>query len=179
MGQQVDEIVVGIADCRVANVPGQVLATYALGSCIGLSVYDPVVVVGGLLHFMLPDSTIDSVRGRENPYMFADTGIPLLLQTVYGKGASKRRLVVQAVGAAQMMDPRNVFEIGKRNYQALRRILWKAGILLHTEAIGGVKSRTVRLEIGTGRVWLQEGGEQRELARGLPPKGGNSWHTAS
>src|ERR1035438_3159463 len=66
-GQPVDEIVVGIADCRVGDVPGQILATYALGSCIGLSVYDPTVVVGGLLHFMLPDSTIDSARGRENP----------------------------------------------------------------------------------------------------------------
>jgi chemotaxis protein CheD len=175
----VAEVVVGIADCRVGNVPGQVLVTYALGSCIGLAVYDPAVEVGGLLHFMLPDSTIDSVRGRENPYMFADTGIPLLLQAVYGQGASKRRLVAQAVGGAQMMDPQNVFEIGKRNYQALRRILWKAGVLLQSEAVGGMQSRTVRLEIGTGRVWLQEGGGQRELFSGVSRKGGNSWHIAS
>jgi chemotaxis protein CheD len=173
------EIVVGIADCRIGDMPGQVLATYALGSCIGVAVHDPAAGVGGLLHFMLPDSSIDSTRGRQNPYMFADTGIPLLLQSVYGKGASKRRLVVQAVGGAHMMDPKNIFEIGKRNYQALRRVLWKAGILLQNEAIGGVQSRTVRLEIGTGRVWLQEGGERRELAPALPRKGGNSWHTAS
>src|SRR5579862_6290087 len=122
-----DQIIVGMADCRVGDSPGQVLATYALGSCIGLTVHDAKAGVGGMLHFMLPDSTIDSARGRENPYMFADTGIPLLLEAMYGKGASKRRLVVQAVGGAQMMDPQNVFEIGKRNYQALRRILWKAG----------------------------------------------------
>ncbi len=173
------EIVVGIADCRVGDMPGQVLATYALGSCIGVAVHDPAAGVGGLLHFMLPDSTIDSARGRQNPYMFADTGIPLLLQTLYGKGAIKRRLVVQAVGGAQMMDPKNVFEIGKRNYQALRRILWKAGILLQGEAIGGMQSRTVRLEIGTGRVWLQEGGERRELVPAQPRKGGTPWHTAS
>jgi chemotaxis protein CheD len=175
----VAEIIVGIADCRVGDVPGQVLATYALGSCIALAVYDPAVSVGGLLHFMLPDSAIDSARGRENPYMFADTGIPRLLEALYGKGASKRRLVVQAVGAAQMMDPQNVFEIGKRNYQALRRILWKAGILLQSEAVGGMQSRTVRLEIGTGRVWLQEAGEQRELAPGSSRKGENSWLTRS
>ncbi|SPE41650.1 putative chemoreceptor glutamine deamidase CheD [Candidatus Sulfopaludibacter sp. SbA3] len=166
-----DEIIVGIADCRIGNVPGQVLATYALGSCIGLAVYDPTTMIGGLLHFMLPDSGIDSTRGRDNPYMFADTGIPLMLEAVCGRGASKRRLVVHAIGAAQMMDPQNVFEIGKRNYQAMRRVLWKAGILLQAEAVGGMKSRTVRLEIGTGRVWLQEGGEQRELAPGLPRKG--------
>jgi len=173
-----DEVVVGIADCRVGDVAGQVLATYALGSCIGLAVHDPAAAVGGLLHFMLPASSIDSSRGRENPYMFADTGIPLLLQAVCERGASKRRLVVQAVGAAQIMDPQNVFEIGKRNYQAMRRSLWKAGVLLQAEAIGGVKSRTVRLEIGTGRVWLQEGGERRELGPKPPQKGGTSCRTA-
>lgn len=173
------EIVVGIADCRTGNVPGQVLATYALGSCIGLAIYDPGAEIGGLLHFMLPDSTIASARGRENPYMFADTGIPLLLKSLYDQGAQRRRLVAQAVGGAQIMDPRNIFEIGKRNYQAMRRILWKAGILLQDEAIGGVQSRTVRLQIGTGRVWLQEGSEHREMTSAGPRKGGSSWHIAS
>jgi len=168
-----------MADCRVASAPGQVLATYALGSCIGLAVHDPESLVGGLLHFMLPDSSINSGRDRQNPYMFADTGIPLLLKEVCEKGASKRRLVVHAIGAAQMMDPQNIFEIGKRNYQATRRILWKAGLLSHEEAIGGVKSRTLRLESGTGKVWFHEGGEMRELTRGRSAKGENSWPTAS
>lgn len=174
-----EEIVVGIADCRVGTVPGQVLVTYALGSCIGLAVHDPANAVGGLLHFMLPDSSIDSARGRQNPYMFADTGIPLLLDAVCSKGANRRRLVAQAMGAAKMLDPQNVFEIGKRNYQAMRRVLWKAGILLQAEAIGGVQSRTMRLEIGTGRVWLHEAGTRRELAAGRPAKGDSTWHTAS
>src|SRR5213082_3404491 len=99
-----EQIVVGMADCRVAGESGQVLTTYALGSCIGLAVHDAQAAVGGLLHFMLPDSGIDPARGRENPYMFADTGIPLLLDQVCGRGASKRRLVVHTVGGAQMMD---------------------------------------------------------------------------
>lgn len=167
-----DQIVVGMADCRVGNAPGQVLTTYALGSCIGLMVHDPKVAVGGLLHFMLPDSGIDPARGRDNPYMFADTGIPLLLNQVVERGASRRRLVVYAVGGAQMMDQECVFEIGKRNYLAMRKILWKAGVLLQGEVVGGINSRTVRLEIGSGRLWLQEGGVRREL---IPPgsqKGG-------
>lgn len=166
-----EQIVVQMADCQVADVPGQVLATYALGSCIGLLVHDSQANVGGLLHFMLPDSNIDPVRGRENPFMFADTGIPLLLDRVCQKGASPRRLIVHAAGGAQMMDPKNVFEIGKKNYLAMRKILWKKGILLHAEAVGGVNSRTVRLQIGSGRVWLQEGGEQRELVPTPPRKG--------
>ena len=166
-----EQIVVGMADCRIANGAGQVLTTYALGSCIGLAVHDPAAQVGGLLHFMLPDSGIDPVRGSQNPYMFADTGIPRLLEQVYGQGASKRRLVVHAVGGAMMMDREGVFEIGKRNYLAARRILWKAGLLLHGEAVGGGNSRTMRLDVGSGRIWLQEAGEQRELRPGPAQKG--------
>jgi chemotaxis protein CheD len=168
-----------MADCRVGDSPDQVLVTYALGSCIGLALHDPKAGVGGLLHFMLPDSAIDRARGRDNPWMFADTGIPLLLERLCAQGASKRRLVVRAAGGASMMDQQNVFDIGRRNYLAMRKILWKAGVLVHGEAVGGGRSRTVRLEIGSGKFWLQEAGEVRELAAGCPPKGGDPWHTAS
>ncbi|MBZ5586317.1 MAG: chemotaxis protein CheD [Acidobacteriia bacterium] len=174
-----EQIVVGMSDCRVTDAPDQVLATYALGSCIGLAVYDADAGIGGLLHFMLPDSSIDPARGRENPYRFADTGIPRLLEEAYGRGASRQRLVVAAAGAARIMDPENVFDIGRRNYMAMRRILWKAGLLLRAEAIGGAAFRTVRLEIATGRLWLQESGERRELLPAQPRKGGKPWPTAS
>jgi chemotaxis protein CheD len=170
-----EQIVVGISDCRVGDANGQVLTTYALGSCIGLAVHDAEAGVGGLLHFMLPDSSIDPAGARENPCKFADTGIPLLLAEAYRRGALKRRLVVTAAGGAQMLDPQNFFDIGRRNYQAMRKLLWKAGLLLHAEAIGGDRSRTVRLEIGSGRFWLQEAaGERRELIAGRPGKGGPS-----
>jgi chemotaxis protein CheD len=175
----VEQIIVGMADCKVGNVPGQLLATYALGSCIGLSVYDAQANVGGLLHYMLPDSTIDPARSKENPYMFADTGVPKLLDMVCGHGASRRRLVAHAAGGASIMDPKAIFDIGKRNYLALRKILWKAGILLAGEAVGGGNSRTVRLEIGSGRLWLQEGGGQKTLVPSFPAKGANSWPTVS
>jgi chemotaxis protein CheD len=160
-------------------MPGQVLATFALGSCIGLSIYDPKAAVGGMLHYMLPDSTIDPARSRENPYMFADTGIPKLVEHVLECGASRRHLVAHAAGGASMMDPQAVFDIGKRNYLAVRKILWKAGILLAGEAVGGNNSRTVRLEIGSGRLWIQEGGKQKELVPSFPQKGGHGWPTGS
>jgi len=175
----VEQIVVGMADCRVGDIAGQVLATFALGSCIGLAVHDAKAGVGGLLHFMLPDSAIDLRRARENPWVFADTGIPLLLERVRALGASKKRLLTHAAGGASMMDPDNVFDIGRRNYLAMRRILWRSGVLVHGEAVGGARSRTVRLEIGSGKFWLQEAGEVRELAAGLPRRGGEPWHTAS
>jgi chemotaxis protein CheD len=151
-------IVVGMADCGVGDTRGQALATYGLGSCIGVTVYDPVAAVGGLLHFMLPDSSIDAERGRQTPCMFADTAIPLLLELVGRLGAARSRLVVHAAGGARMMDAEQVFDIGRRNYEALQRQLALAGLTLDTEAIGGAVPRNLRLEIGTGRVWMWEGG---------------------
>ena len=175
-GQQ---IVVGVADCRTSSVNGQVLATYALGSCIGLAVYDPQAVVGGLLHFMLPDSALDPARSRANPFMFADTGVAALLARVCEQGANRRRLMAHAAGGASILDAEGVFDIGKRNYLALHKVLWKAGILLSGEVVGGNQSRTVRLEIGTGRFIINEGGAQRELGRAATLTGGNLWRTGS
>jgi len=171
-------IVVGVADCKIAASAGEELTTYALGSCIGLAVYDPVAHVGGLLHYMLPDSSIDPAHGSENPYKFADTGIPLLLERVRVRGASKRRLIVLVAGAADMLTGIGGFDIGKRNYLALRKALWKSGLLIHGESVGGNQSRTIRLEIGSGNLWLQESAGKRELLlAGM--KGGHRWHTAS
>jgi len=167
----VEQIVVGMADCRIGDAPGQVLATYALGSCIGLALHDSKAGVGGLLHFMLPDSAIDRERSRNNPWMFADTGIPLMLDRLCARGASKRHLTVRAAGGASMMDPENVFDIGRRNYLAMRKILWKSGVMVHGEAVGGVRSRTVRLEIGSGKFLIVEDGAVRELAAGIPKMG--------
>ncbi len=166
-----EQIVVGMADCKVSADAGQILATFALGSCIALTVFDPRAGVGGLLHYMLPDSIIDPARGQQNPYRFADTGIPKLIEEVFARGASKRLLVAHAAGGASIMDPNNVFDIGRRNHLALRKILWKAGVLLSGEAVGGGSSRTVRLEIGTGRLWLQEGCGPRVLVPGFPRSG--------
>jgi len=87
--------------------------------------------------------------------------------------------VVYAVGGAQMIDPQKVFDIGKRNCLAARRILWKEGVMLTGEVVGGDLSRTLRLEIASGRMWVQEGGEQRQLLPGLPPKGATPWRTES
>lgn len=70
-----------------------------------------------------------------------------------------------------MLDGEGVFQIGKRNYLAARKILWKAGVLIAAEAVGGEVARTVRLEVGTGRMWLREGGStERELAEHHAPK---------
>jgi chemotaxis protein CheD len=148
-------LTVGVGDCKVSDGADSVLTTYALGSCIAVAIYDPVAAVGGLLHFMLPESSLNPDRAGQNPFLFADTGIPALFHAAYGIGAEKRRLVVRVVGGAQVMDENGVFNIGKRNHLALRKILWKAGVMIHGEEVGGTTSRTVRLEVATGRFWIR------------------------
>jgi len=155
-------IVIGVADCRVSRDPDSVLVTYALGSCIAVMIHDPVTKVGGLLHFMLPESGPHRAKAEENPFMFADSGIPLLFHSAYDLGAEKRRLVVTVAGGAQIMDPNGTFNIGKRNHLAMRKIFWKAGVLVHAEDVGGSNSRTVRLEVGTGRVLMPGAGAKEQ-----------------
>lgn len=165
----VNPVVVGISDCKVTRDASAVLVTYALGSCIAVAMHDPVTKVSGLLHYMLPESAIDTNKAEQNPFMFADTGIPRLLDAVKAAGADGKRMVVRLTGGAQVLDSQGVFQIGKRNYLAARRILWKAGILIAAEAVGGEVSRTTRLDAATGRLWVREGGgAERELVRNHP-----------
>jgi len=162
----VSSLMVGVGDCKVSNSADSVLVTYALGSCIAVAIHDPIASVGGLLHFMLPESSLNPDKAGQNPFMFADTGIPLLFHAAYGLGAEKRRLVVRAAGGAQVMDDGGVFNIGKRNHLALRKILWRAGVMIHAEEVGGTASRTVRLEVSSGRLWIRGPGmPDREMSR--------------
>jgi chemotaxis protein CheD len=156
------DIVVGISDMKVSNKVGDVLVTYALGSCIGLSVYDPVVRVGGLLHYMLPDSTLDAGKAKENPYMFADTGIPLLFKSCYALGADKKRMIVKVAGGASILDDTNYFRIGQKNITALRKIFWKNNVLIEKEDVGKNHNRTVRLEIAGGKFLVKSANGQME-----------------
>lgn len=148
-------IVVGVGDCQVSGDPDSYLITYALGSCIAVSIYDPASRVGGLLHYMLPESRIDARKAQARPFMFADTGIPLLFDQAYRLGAEKSRLRVVVAGGAQVMDPNDIFNIGKRNHLAMRKIFSQAGVLVEAEIVGGTDSRTIRLEIGTGRLLVR------------------------
>jgi chemotaxis protein CheD len=158
-------VTVGVGDCRVCNEPGSVLIAYALGSCLAIMIHDRQANVGGLLHFMLPESQLDPEKAGKQPYMFADTGIPLLFRKAYEMGADKRRMVVVVAGGSQMMGRDDAFNIGKRNYIAMRKIFSQAGVLVQAEEVGGVVSRTVRLEVGSGKVFLRQNGEkEQELA---------------
>lgn len=158
-----NRIIVGISDLKVSGNIDDVLITYALGSCIGVAVYDPRVRVGGLLHFMLPDSSIDSNKAKVNPAMFADTGIPFLFKSCYRLGAEKRRMIVKIAGGAKIMDDANYFRIGQKNITALRKIFWKNNVLIDGEDTGKSNNRTVQLNISTGRVVIKTPDGLKEL----------------
>lgn len=156
-------LTVGISDCIVSADPYAIVTTHALGSCIAVAIHDPVAQVAGLLHFMLPESSMDVDKAKARPFMFSDTGIPLLFHGAYNLGAVKQRLVVTLIGGAQVLDTGSTFNIGKRNHLACRKILWKAGVIVHHEEVGGTAARSVRMEVGSGRIFLSHGRESREI----------------
>lgn len=162
------QIIVGISDSRVSVDPASSLVTYALGSCIAIVAHDPAVKVGGMVHFMLPDSSIDAEKGRRNPCVFADTAIPALLRDMCSMGGQKRRLVVSVIGGAQVTGFNSEFNIGKNNYLAAKKVLWKSGVMIHAEQVGGCVARTVRLDVGSGKVFFRAPGDaEQELAAAI------------
>ena len=161
-----DDRVVGVADVKYSSDTEVRLVTYALGSCLGVSVHDPVARVGGLLHVMLPTGAIDPEKMLQNPSMFVDSGVPALFKECYKLGARKERMIVKVAGGSHTgaTDEDDKYQIGKRNLLALRRLLWKNGVMLHAQETGGVQvSRTMWLDIGTGEVTLKVNGTECKL----------------
>jgi chemotaxis protein CheD len=156
--------IVNVGDLKLGG-NGDLLVTHALGSCLGLMVYDPVAKVGALLHAMLPLSSINAQKAQANPAMFVDTGVPLLFHSLYERGAVKGRLVSKAAGCGNpmAMGKNEVFKIGERNYTVLKKLLWKNNILLEAEDVGGTNSRTIHFDVTSGEVTLSTGGEKRLL----------------
>lgn len=152
--------IVGVADMKVSNNPGESLITYSLGSCIGLVIYDPVVRVGGILHYMLPESSIDREKAEKKPFMFADTGIPRLFKAAYTFGAKKPRIQIYVAGGAEILDQKGFFNIGKRNYMALKKMFLKNRVIIDKEDVGGNVNRTVRIEIATGDIFVKTSGSK-------------------
>ncbi len=157
------KLVVGVADMKLSNKPGDIVVTHALGSCVGVAIHDPVANVGGILHFMLPNSSVNPEKAKANPFMFADTGVPALFQTAFKMGATKKNIKIKLAGGAQVTDSKDFFAVGKRNQVLIRKILWKNNLLIDGENVGGNISRTMYLEIGTGRTWLQIKGQEVPL----------------
>jgi chemotaxis protein CheD len=147
-------IYVGVGEFAATKKSGDIIKTMALGSCVGVIFLVPSIRAVGLLHIALPDSAINKSRVAEKPGMFADTGIPALLRELKKLGYNNDKLLVKLAGGASIMDPNNTFNIGKRNILAVRKILWQYKLGAISEDIGDTISRTVSIEVNTGKVYL-------------------------
>lgn len=159
----IKRIVVDISDAKVSSSPDAVLTTYSLGSCIGVALFDPVAHIGGLLHYQLPDSSIDLPKAEKYPCMFADTGMAIMVKKLLAMGAGKKRMQIKIAGGAAMNTGPKGFDIGKRNYLAIRKILWKNGMFIDAEDIGGNSPRNMYLNIGCGSVTVRSVGLEKTL----------------
>ena len=126
-----DKLIIGIADMKMAKGEGM-LVTYALGSCIGICLHDPVLKLGALVHIMLP---VNMEAGRKTPMKYADTGIRETLRLMESKGASRNRITAKIAGGAKMFEvgSSSLGNIGQRNIESVHMNLKKEGIRLLKE----------------------------------------------
>jgi chemotaxis protein CheD len=152
-------LIVGIGEFAVSDTRSDVIVTHALGSCIAVCIFDPVTGVGGLLHFLLPDSAINPERAKAQPATFANTGLPLLFQAAYAAGLDKKRCRVRLVGGAEIasLGAKSSINVGKRNLLAARNILWRNGLLIEKEVTGGTIPRTVAMRLNDGAIEVTSG----------------------
>jgi len=158
-----EDLIVGLGECRIAQYPIQGISTHALGSCIAVVAWDWKLRIGALIHVMLPDSSIDPARALAKPYVFADTAMPALFQALEAKGCVRKRLRWCLAGGANMMIDSSHFQIGKRNHLALKKIFWKLGVFIDQEDVGGTESRSVRLDLETGRIDMRRGAGREQV----------------
>ena len=145
-----NKLTIGIADMKMARGEG-VLITYALGSCIGICLYDPVIRLGALVHIMLP---INMETNRTSPFKYADTGIRMTLDRMVKMGAQRSRIVAKIAGGAKMFDVAgngNLGNIGQRNIESVHRVLQQERIRLVREDVGGSTARTLLFDVATGQ----------------------------
>lgn len=154
---------IGIGEMAVSCDRKEVLVTYALGSCIGVTLYDPVAGIGGMAHCKMPDSSADRRSAQLNPAACVDTGIPFLLDSVLQRGAVKRRLIVKMAGASIVERGNDVFRIGERNYEMAKHILSILNLHIHAEECGENIPRTLYLIMENGHTVIRSRGDIRRI----------------
>ena len=148
------QLVVGIGDMKLGRQEGTII-TYALGSCIGIALYDPMIKLGALVHIMLPER----VNSDANIFKYADTGVRETLRKLYAYGAVKHRLTAKIAGGAKMFDMKGkssaMGNIGERNAQMVKRVLMQEGIRIVKEDTGANYARTMSIDLATGVVLVK------------------------
>ena len=156
-------IVVDVSDMVLSQDPKEIIRTYALGSCIGVTLYDPIQCIGGILHYQLPIPPPNLVA--QNICMYANTAIPHFIHRAYELGAHKENLKICLVGGALFSSKDDMFKIGLKNYLTAKKILNKNNIPVLAEEVGGTCPRTLSLNMENGEVSIQT----QQISHVLPP----------
>ena len=150
------KITVGIADMKIARATGM-LITYALGSCIGICLYDQRIKLAALIHIMLP---LNMEPGRKNTMKYADTALRETLKQMEAQGASRSRITAKIAGGARMFEVSggSLGNIGQRNIDSIHMQLKREGIQLLREDVGGSVARTLLFDPATGLACIRSYG---------------------
>ncbi len=147
-------IAVGIGEYAISRNANDCLITYALGPCLGIVAYDSVRSIAGLVHCQLPLSLDDPEQAKLRPARYVDSGVGLLLDEMQKCGASLSSVAICVAGGAQVTPGEGIFKIAQRNHTVFRKLMWKNGLVVSAEDVGGDRPRTMSVEVGTGNVHL-------------------------
>ncbi|WP_321533204.1 chemotaxis protein CheD [uncultured Desulfuromonas sp.] len=153
-------VILGVGEFGASRTAGDIVKTFALGSCVAVILMCPKTRTVGMVHVALPESKINPEKVKTRPGYFADTGIPALLKQMADMGCDPRGrgFIVKLAGGAKIMDPNNTFNIGKRNALAIKKVLWKYALGPVAEDLGSTYSRTVSVLVSSGEVILSSPG---------------------
>ena len=156
-----EKLIVGIADMKLLQNEGE-LITYALGSCIGICLHDPLLRLSSLVHIMLPSN---AEGGKANIYKYADSGILEALNQMALRGGSRFRIVAKIAGGAKMFELSGgaLGSIGQRNFESVRTVLRRENIRLVAEDVGGTIARTMSCDPATGQVFIRSYGQPEKI----------------
>ena len=150
---ELGRVIVGVGEIACAHEP-EVIITQALGSCIGLTLWDPRVHIGGMAHVMLPASPSDDFAGRR--HRFADLAVPELVEMMVAAGAGRHRMIAKIAGGAAMFNGDSGLDtIGARNAAAVLEQLGKCGLKVRAADTGGSHARTIELHLDTGILLIR------------------------
>ena len=154
------DIKVGIGDMKVARREGT-LITYALGSCVGITFYDPMIKLGALVHILLPEAG-DNAAG--NIFKFADTGIKETLRKLEVFGGVKSRYQCKIAGGAKMFEmSAGIGNIGERNVKMVEKVLAEEHVRVMAKDVGANYARTMLLDVTTGTVKVRTSGRNETI----------------
>ena len=160
--EESQQIAVSISDMKFSTRKEDVIVTFSLGSCLGITAYDPLRKIGALMHALLPNESASPHRARSNPYMFVNVGFRSMLDKLEQLGAPRRSLILKAAGGADMRGD-NLFRTGARNLEALQRVLREERLVLDGYEVGGTIPRTLYLFLQTGDVVVKTFGKTRAI----------------